>query len=148
MIPLYTTNDEAAEAARFYLPPRGVTGSGARARQRRLSVAGRPVGRGRGAWNPSRETLHARGLNYHHACCSRRDKTVAAVHIRLTDMNDPHVEALHYRIKHAVSVDFDKASPLEHEEPGFSVRIEKGQAKIVMKDHHPTRISELELTRP
>jgi hypothetical protein len=53
-------------------------------------------------------------------------------------MNDPHVEALHYRVTHADCVDFKKASPLEHEETGFSVRIEDNRAKIVMKDHHPT----------
>jgi hypothetical protein len=63
-------------------------------------------------------------------------------------MNDPHVEALHYRIKHADSVDFDKASPLEHEELAFSVRIEKGHAKIVMKDHHPTTESARSVVEP
>ena len=54
-------------------------------------------------------------------------------------MNDPHIKALNYRIKHADHVDFDQASPLPHEEPSFSIYIEKGQAKITMKDHYPTR---------
>ena len=63
-------------------------------------------------------------------------------------MNDPHVEALHYRIKHADSVDFDKAPPLEREEPGFSVRIENGHVTIVMKEHHPTAESARAVVEP
>jgi hypothetical protein len=63
-------------------------------------------------------------------------------------MNDPHVQALHYRIKHADSVDFDKAPPLEHEEPGFSVRIEKGQANVVTKDHYATSESARAVVEP
>jgi hypothetical protein len=53
-------------------------------------------------------------------------------------MNDPHVEALHYRIKHAPDVDYERAEPLKHEEPSFSVSIENGEAKIGMKDHYLT----------
>jgi hypothetical protein len=53
-------------------------------------------------------------------------------------MNDPHIEALHYRIKHASTVDFENAPPVEHPGPGCSVRIENGEVKITMKDHHPT----------
>jgi hypothetical protein len=63
-------------------------------------------------------------------------------------MNDFHVEALHYGIKHGDSVDFGEASPLEHSEPGFSVRIEKGCAKMVMKDHHPTTESARAVVEP
>jgi len=63
-------------------------------------------------------------------------------------MNDPHVEALHYRIRHADSVDFDKALPLEHEEPGFSVQIEKGHAKIAMKQRYPTAESARAVVKP
>jgi hypothetical protein len=57
-------------------------------------------------------------------------------------MNDPHVETLHYSIRHADTVDFNKAPPLEYDkEPSFSVHIENGQANIKMKDHHPTEES-------
>jgi hypothetical protein len=51
-------------------------------------------------------------------------------------MNDPHIQALHYRIRHADSVDFDNAPPLEHNEPEFAVRLEKGRATVTMKNHH------------
>jgi len=53
-------------------------------------------------------------------------------------MNDPHVEALRYRVKHAEDVDYSKAKPLEHEEAGFQIRIENGRAEITMKSHHAT----------
>ena len=62
---------------------------------------------------------------------------IVAANVKLTAMNDPHVESLHYRIKCSDSVDFSKASPLNHEEPDFSVRIEHDHAKIVMKTHCP-----------
>jgi hypothetical protein len=64
-------------------------------------------------------------------------------------MNDPHVTALHYRIKHAPGVDFEKAAPLKHDkEPGFSVRIENGKAEIVMKKVHRTVDSALAAVEP
>jgi hypothetical protein len=63
-------------------------------------------------------------------------------------MNDPHVELLHYRIKHADSVDFDRAPPLECEEPAFSVRIEKGHVTIVTKEHHATAESARAVVEP
>ena len=53
-------------------------------------------------------------------------------------MNDPHVEALHYRLKHSDGVDYTKAKPLEHQEPGFSIRIDKGRADISMTSHYAT----------
>lgn len=63
-------------------------------------------------------------------------------------MNDPHVEALYYRVKHANSVDYDKALPLEHVEPQFSIRIEKKLATIVMSNHYSTVESARELIEP
>lgn len=63
-------------------------------------------------------------------------------------MNDPHVESLHYRIKYSDSVDFSKASPLNHEEPDFTVRIEHGHAKILMKTHCPTPDLAREIVAP
>jgi hypothetical protein len=53
-------------------------------------------------------------------------------------MNDPHVGSLFYRIKHDDGVDYAKAPPLEHCEPGFSIRIENGQAQIDMTHHYAT----------
>lgn len=53
-------------------------------------------------------------------------------------MNDPHVEALHYSVQHAENVDYDQASPLSHDTPDFTVRIENGRAEITMKSHHAT----------
>ena len=50
-------------------------------------------------------------------------------------MNDPHVESLYYRIEHG-DVDYAKAPPLEHQQPGFSIRIENARAQIDMTDHH------------
>lgn len=53
-------------------------------------------------------------------------------------MNDPHIEALHYSVRHAEDVDYDNASPLSHDTPGFTVRIENDRAEITMKSHHAT----------
>jgi hypothetical protein len=53
----------------------------------------------------------------------------------ITHMNDPHVESLYYRIEHG-DVDYAKAPPLEHQQPGFNVRIENAHAQIDMKDQH------------
>ena len=60
-------------------------------------------------------------------------------------MNDPRVVALHYRIEHESSVDYSKAEPIDHEEAGFSIRIEEGRVCFVMKDDHPTVDSALEV---
>jgi hypothetical protein len=51
-------------------------------------------------------------------------------------MNDPHVESLLYRIEYANDVDYVKAPPLEHQEPGFNIRIENARAQIDMRDHY------------
>ena len=53
-------------------------------------------------------------------------------------MNDPHIEALHYSVRHGEGVDYGKAPPLSHETPGFTVRIENGRAEVTMKSHHAT----------
>ncbi len=37
-------------------------------------------------------------------------------------MNDPHVVALNYSIKHDSSVDYSTALPLDHEEEAFRIR--------------------------
>ena len=53
-------------------------------------------------------------------------------------MNDLHVVALFYRIEHGPSVDYSKAEPTDHEETGFSVKIENKQVCFEFKEHHPT----------
>ena len=53
-------------------------------------------------------------------------------------MNDPQIEALHYRVSHAAEVDYDKAGPLSCDTLGFTVRIQNGGAEGTMKTHHAT----------
>lgn len=53
-------------------------------------------------------------------------------------MNDPHVEALHYAIRHSDTVDYGKAKSLHHTEPDFSIDIEAEKAEVVMKTHCAT----------
>jgi hypothetical protein len=38
-------------------------------------------------------------------------------------MNDPHIEALHYIVKHAEDVDYDNAPPRTRDTPGFGMRV-------------------------
>ncbi len=60
-------------------------------------------------------------------------------------MNDPRVVALHYRIEHESSVDYSEAESVDHEEEGFTIRIEEGRVCFVMKNDHPTVDSALEV---
>ena len=53
-------------------------------------------------------------------------------------MNDPHVVALNYSIKHDSSVDYSKALPLEHEDETFRIKIEDKQVRLELKEHYPT----------
>lgn len=55
-------------------------------------------------------------------------------------MNDPHVHALLYRIEHDNSVDYSKASPIEHEvePPNVNVKVEDRCVRIELKDHYAT----------
>jgi hypothetical protein len=53
-------------------------------------------------------------------------------------VNDPHIEALHYRVRHAAHIDYDKAGPLDHDTAGFTIRIQNGRAEVTMKSHHAT----------
>jgi hypothetical protein len=50
-------------------------------------------------------------------------------------MNDPHVQSLHYLVQHSKAVDYSQAVTLEHDTTGFTVRIEKSEATVLMKDH-------------
>lgn len=51
-------------------------------------------------------------------------------------MNDPHVVALLYRIKHARSVDYSAAEPLEREEEAFTVHVRHEEVRFEMKHHY------------
>ena len=53
-------------------------------------------------------------------------------------MNDPHVEALFYRIEHADSVDYSVSPPLVQEADEFRVKIEDDQVCFELKKHYPT----------
>ena len=51
-------------------------------------------------------------------------------------MNDPHVEALEYRIEHGPDIDWTKAAPLDREEERFRVSIGNGRVRFEFKEHH------------
>ena len=53
-------------------------------------------------------------------------------------MNDPHVVALFYNVKHSASVDYSDAKPLEHEEDNFTITIANDKACFTMKAHYAT----------
>ena len=53
-------------------------------------------------------------------------------------MNDPHVVALIYKIKHGQSVDYREAKPMDHEEPDFHVKIANGKVRFAFKKHYAT----------
>lgn len=63
-------------------------------------------------------------------------------------MNDPHVEALVYRVQHGATVDYDKAEPLEHDTPCFTVRVENGRARFEMKEHYDTEDCARDVVEP
>ena len=62
-------------------------------------------------------------------------------------MNDPHVVALFYNIKHSASVDYREAKPRDYEEDNFSVRIEDKKVCFTMKTHYATEEEALEAVR-
>ena len=53
-------------------------------------------------------------------------------------MNDPHVVALFYNVKHSASVDYSEAKPLKHEEEEFTITIENDKACFTMKADYAT----------
>jgi hypothetical protein len=63
-------------------------------------------------------------------------------------MNDPHVEALLYRVEHGACVDYDKAKPLEHDTPIFNVLVEKSRARFELNEHYATREAAREVVEP
>ena len=63
-------------------------------------------------------------------------------------MNDPHVSALGYRVKHDETVNYDNASPLEYETASFKVSIKGCEARFEMKEHFPTAKQAREVVEP
>jgi hypothetical protein len=56
----------------------------------------------------------------------------------MSNMNDPHVAALYYRLSHRDHVDYSKTRPLSHDEAGFRLRMERGKVEIQLTGHHAT----------
>ena len=53
-------------------------------------------------------------------------------------LNYPHVEALIYAIEHNRSVSYERATPMEVERQGFSLKVEAEQVRFEMKEHYPS----------
>ena len=53
-------------------------------------------------------------------------------------MNDPHVKALHYSIKHDNSVAYSAVEPLVHDDPLFLVRAKQRNVVLEPKGHYAT----------
>ena len=53
-------------------------------------------------------------------------------------MNDPHVETLHYFVKHDNSVDYRDVEPLVHDDALFRVRAEQRNVVLEPKGHYAT----------
>ncbi len=53
-------------------------------------------------------------------------------------MNNPHVETLHYCVKHDNSVDYRDVEPLVHDDALFRVRAEQRNVVLEPKGHYAT----------
>ncbi|MXZ81670.1 MAG: hypothetical protein F4Z15_10045 [Gammaproteobacteria bacterium] len=53
-------------------------------------------------------------------------------------MNDPHVVALMYRIRHDGTIDYSRAERLERDEPKFRLTVEKKEVRFEFKEHFST----------
>ena len=53
-------------------------------------------------------------------------------------MNDPHVKAIHYFIKHDDSVSYQDVSPLVYEDELFRVKADKDKVVFEPKNHYTT----------
>ena len=47
-------------------------------------------------------------------------------------MNDPHVVALNYVIRHNDSIDYSQAEPLCRDEPGFRLTVENKKVRFAV----------------
>ena len=53
-------------------------------------------------------------------------------------MNDPHVGALIYVIEHDINVEYNGATPIEHDRPKFHVRLKDERVRFEFKEHYAT----------
>ena len=53
-------------------------------------------------------------------------------------MNDPHVVALNYSIKHGETIDYSEAEPLFRDEPEFRLKVEDKKVQFKFKKHYAT----------
>ena len=64
-------------------------------------------------------------------------------------MNDPHVNALVFRIEHGPAVSYsDDAPAIDHDEPGFRVTLKDQTVRFELKEHYATKEEALERVRP
>jgi hypothetical protein len=63
-------------------------------------------------------------------------------------MNDPHVEALLYRVEHSPSFNYENAQPCKRELPEFRIRIEDDEATVAPKEHFATAEGAREVVEP
>jgi hypothetical protein len=63
-------------------------------------------------------------------------------------MNDPHVSALKYRVKHNETINYENAQPLEYETDCFKVSINGREARFEMKEHFATAEQAREAVEP
>ena len=63
-------------------------------------------------------------------------------------MNNPHVVALIYRVRHHESVDYGEAKPLDFGNDQFVVRVECGNARFELKEHYSAEQQARETIEP
>ena len=63
-------------------------------------------------------------------------------------MNDPHVEALVYRIRHDETFDYTEAKPLDFETQGFRIKAEDETVRFQMKEHFAAEQQAREVVDP
>lgn len=65
------------------------------------------------------------------------------------EMNDPHVVALKFRVKHGSTVAYrDDAPHIEHQDAGFRILLSDGTVRIELDGHHATQAEALEEVGP
>jgi len=63
-------------------------------------------------------------------------------------MNDPHVEALIFRVEHGPTVNYGNAQPLELEAQHFAIRLDANTATFTMKTHYASTDDALAVVMP
>ena len=66
----------------------------------------------------------------------------------VSSMNDPHVVALIYNVRHKESVDYGEAKPLAFENDHFEVRVKDGKAQFELKEHCATEQKARDRVKP